>query len=204
MHCMKSDLVDIAAFDSPLTANIARSRLEAEGISAFLDSEHTVGTQWLWTNAIGGVKLLVPAADAERAKAVLADAEAGADAATESPSEVADDLGERPTEEWEQEPAAIPEPYDQPSSREEDAVRALKSAVLGLVFCPLQLYTAWLLILVVTNREPLRKRYFWCAVGAWIILLPYIITMVAAPVFATNLSWPSSPAPTSSPVFVPK
>src|SRR5687768_16516652 len=133
---MKTDLVPIAAFDSPLTANIARGRLEAEGISAFLANEHTVETQWLWTNAIGGVKLLVPANEADRARAVLADAETAPGASADVMPEVEGEIGDRPTEEWEPDSAAVPEPYDQPSSREEDAARALKSAVLGLLFCP--------------------------------------------------------------------
>jgi hypothetical protein len=65
------------------------------------------------------------------------------------------------------------DPEQSPSSREEDAGRALKSAILGLFFCPLQLYTAWLLFLVVANNEPLRPRYFWYAVGAGVLLVPY-------------------------------
>jgi len=60
-----------------------------------------------------------------------------------------------------------------PSSREEDAARAFKSAILGVLFCPLQLYTAWLLFLVLVNNEPLRPRYFWYAVGAAVVLVPY-------------------------------
>jgi hypothetical protein len=60
-----------------------------------------------------------------------------------------------------------------PSSREEDAARAFKSAIFGLLFCPLQLYTAWLLLLVLVNNEPLRPRFFWYAVGAAVVLLPY-------------------------------
>lgn len=58
-----------------------------------------------------------------------------------------------------------------PSSREDDAARALKSAILGLLFCPLLLYTAWLLFLVLVNDEPLRPRYFWYAVGAAVVLI---------------------------------
>ncbi len=171
---MNSDLVSIAAFDSPLTANIARGRLEAEGISAFLANEHTVETQWLWTNAIGGVKLLVPAGEEQRARAVLADAQAAAAQNSEASYDVAADFGQPTAGEVEQ-PPAFSEPDDQPSSREQDAARSLKSAVLGLLFCPLQLYTAWLLFLVVVNDEPLRKRYFWYAVGAAGLLLPYLL-----------------------------
>jgi hypothetical protein len=86
-----------------------------------------------------------------------------------------------------QPPTSLPEPEDradaqeqetvelerQPNSREEDAARALKSAIFGLLFCPLQIYTAWLLLLVLANEEPLRARYFWYAVGAAAVLAPY-------------------------------
>ena len=58
-----------------------------------------------------------------------------------------------------------------PSSREDDAARALKSAILGLLFCPLLPYTGWLLFLVFVNDEPLRPRYFWYAVGAAAVLM---------------------------------
>ena len=58
-----------------------------------------------------------------------------------------------------------------PSSREDDAARAFKSAILGLLFCPPLLYTAWLLFLVFVNDEPLRPRYFWYAVGAGVVLI---------------------------------
>lgn len=61
-----------------------------------------------------------------------------------------------------------------PSAREEDAARALKSAILGLLFCPLQLYTAWLLLLVLANDEPLRPRYYWYAVLAAAVLAPQV------------------------------
>jgi hypothetical protein len=58
-----------------------------------------------------------------------------------------------------------------PSSREDDAARALKSAILGLLFWPLLLYAAWLLFLVFVNDEPLRPRNFWYAVGAAVVLV---------------------------------
>ena len=73
-----------------------------------------------------------------------------------------------------------------PSSREEDAARALKSAILGILVCPLQLYTAWLLLLVLMNNEPLRPPYFWYAVGAAAVMLPYLL-IAASPVVLTFL-----------------
>ncbi len=69
-----------------------------------------------------------------------------------------------------------PREHDEnPSPREEDAARALKSAALGVLFCPLQFYTLWLLFLVLLADEPLRPRYFWYAVGAASVLVPYLL-----------------------------
>jgi len=60
--------------------------------------------------------------------------------------------------------------FEELSPREQDAIRALKSAMLGLFFCPLQIYTAWLVLLVVLAEQPLRSRYHWYAIGAAIVL----------------------------------
>jgi hypothetical protein len=70
-----------------------------------------------------------------------------------------------------------PDSEQSPSPREDDAARAFKSAILGILFCPLQLYTLWLLLLVVLSDEPLRPRYFWYAVGAAAVLLPYLLLL---------------------------
>ncbi len=70
-----------------------------------------------------------------------------------------------------------PDSEQSPGPREDDAARAFKSAILGILFCPLQLYTLWLLLLVVLSDEPLRPRYFWYAVGAAAVLLPYLLLL---------------------------
>lgn len=44
----------------------------AEDIPAFVADEYTVNIQWLYSNAIGGVKVQVPLYFAEEAKAILA------------------------------------------------------------------------------------------------------------------------------------
>jgi hypothetical protein len=49
-----------AAFTSVLEAHLARSVLEAAGIEAWIADEHTVSMDWTYSNAIGGVKVLVP------------------------------------------------------------------------------------------------------------------------------------------------
>ncbi len=51
--------VVIATYSFPHEAHMARSCLESSGIPAYVVDEHTVSMQWLYSNAIGGVRLLV-------------------------------------------------------------------------------------------------------------------------------------------------
>ncbi|HHX34695.1 MAG TPA: DUF2007 domain-containing protein [Gammaproteobacteria bacterium] len=62
----------IARFSFPYEAQIARASLDAAGIPAFIADEHTVNMNWLYSNALGGVRLLVPRQHAQEAKALLA------------------------------------------------------------------------------------------------------------------------------------
>jgi hypothetical protein len=64
--------VTVAAFDHPAAAHLARLRVEAEGIDCVLLDENLVATDWLVSNAVGGIKLQVPAPDAARARAMIA------------------------------------------------------------------------------------------------------------------------------------
>jgi hypothetical protein len=43
----------------PYEAHIDRAKLECEGIPAFVADEHTINMQWLYSNALGGVRLQV-------------------------------------------------------------------------------------------------------------------------------------------------
>ncbi len=66
-----STLTTIASYSFPHEAHIAKANLEAEGIPAFIADEHTVNMQWLYSNAMGGVRVQVPAQFEERAKEIL-------------------------------------------------------------------------------------------------------------------------------------
>ena len=68
-----SKLITVAVFSQAFEAHISRARLEACGIPAFIRDEHTITTNWLYSNALGGVKLQVRAPDASRASRVLAE-----------------------------------------------------------------------------------------------------------------------------------
>jgi hypothetical protein len=65
------ELVSVATFVFPDDAKLARALLESAAIPAYLENEHTLAVNWMLTNAIGGLHLLVPAAFAEEARAIL-------------------------------------------------------------------------------------------------------------------------------------
>ena len=65
-------LETVASFTDPLQAHIARGRLEAEGVPAYVIHENHVWAAWFLSNALGGVKLQVVEADARRAREILA------------------------------------------------------------------------------------------------------------------------------------
>ena len=64
-------LTTLATFDFPYEAQIARSKLDAAGIPAFLADEHTINANWLYCQALGGVRLQVPATALAEAEAIL-------------------------------------------------------------------------------------------------------------------------------------
>ena len=63
--------VRIAAFDDYISAHIAMGRLKDEYINCYLQDENTVTIDPLLSNAIGGIKLMVAASQAERALQIL-------------------------------------------------------------------------------------------------------------------------------------
>ena len=131
---MAGKMVTVATFDMPTEAHLAKGLLEANGLTAFLADELTVGVAWHLSNAIGGVKLQVAEDDVERAASILAARE---DRSIEAGAELTDvaemDESER----------------DPPPSAGDNAVdRAVRAALLGLIlfpFFPLYFYSLWLL-----------------------------------------------------------
>ena len=65
------DLKTIARFRDVPAAQLAQSRLEADGIEASLLGLNHVSINWLASQAIGGIRLQVPAEDGERARELL-------------------------------------------------------------------------------------------------------------------------------------
>ena len=66
-------LVTIATFSHPLSAYVPQTKLESEGIRSFLADETIILLNWLYSLALGGVKLQVMAKDVKRAQEILTD-----------------------------------------------------------------------------------------------------------------------------------
>jgi hypothetical protein len=67
--------VVVAHYPFRTGAEAARLRLEAEGIPAFLSDAEVIDMNWFLADAIGWIKLVVPAAEAELAAAILRETE---------------------------------------------------------------------------------------------------------------------------------
>jgi hypothetical protein len=70
---MNSDatLTVARTFTNVHEAHLAKSVLEAAGIDVELADEHVVAMNWTYSNAVGGVKALVPADRLDEAQALL-------------------------------------------------------------------------------------------------------------------------------------
>jgi hypothetical protein len=68
---MPGKLVALASYVNVPLAEVARLRLEQEGVPVHLENAETVSALWHMGNAVGYVRLLVPEEHAERALALL-------------------------------------------------------------------------------------------------------------------------------------
>lgn len=62
----------IAAYSTPAEAHVVLSRLTSAGIDAAIRDEFTIMFDWLYSNAIGGVKIEVADEDVAAARDILA------------------------------------------------------------------------------------------------------------------------------------
>jgi hypothetical protein len=63
--------VVLKTFSFPHEAEMAKLHLSANYIESSISDAHTISMQWLYSDAIGGVKLFVAEDDVERAREVL-------------------------------------------------------------------------------------------------------------------------------------
>jgi hypothetical protein len=171
----KDELVCVANFTTAEQAAIAQINLEAQGIRCALNNQTTAGLFWYMSDAIGGVGILVAKTDQAKALELLDELAANktdliGDAWKINPDDESQNVAT-------QEVATDP---DLPmSAREENANRALRGAVLGVLFAPLQLYVFYLLLFkVFASDEPIRPVYTRRAWQAAAINIPYIAVIL--------------------------
>jgi len=70
-YLSKVQYVPIQSFDNYIEANIIRSRLEQEGINCWLQDENSATITPFLADSIGGIKLMVPESQVDRAKELL-------------------------------------------------------------------------------------------------------------------------------------
>jgi hypothetical protein len=64
-------LVRIGSYSTWYEANLVKSELEAFGIQGQLRDACVIGVNWLWSNALGGIKVQVPESQADEARVIL-------------------------------------------------------------------------------------------------------------------------------------
>ena len=72
------DMIIVASRQNALDGELLRGRLLAEGIPATLGDNYLVNANALWTPAIGGVRIRVPASFKAAALRIIEDLESGA------------------------------------------------------------------------------------------------------------------------------
>ncbi|MAE63264.1 MAG: hypothetical protein CMJ18_03245 [Phycisphaeraceae bacterium] len=127
-------LVTVATYGDPEAANLARIRLESEGVPAMLADEFAVGTAGLIGALTGGVKVQVGRLDVELATVILLDRPDVGTPADGTGSDRSDPV------------------FD---ATDELVGRALRSAFFGLLLFPFHLYSIWLIGRIALAGRPL-------------------------------------------------
>ena len=68
-------MITIARFSKAEDAHLFRLRLEAGGMPAYILDENTVQMDWLYSNAIGGIRVQISEEDIDDARELLRDME---------------------------------------------------------------------------------------------------------------------------------
>jgi len=166
----KDELVCVANFTTAEQAAIAQINLEAQGIRCALSNQTTAGLFWYMSDAIGGVGILVAKTDQAKALELL-------DELASNKTDLIGDAWKINPDDESQNLAT--EPDSPMSAREENANRALRGAVLGVLFAPLQLYVFYLLLFkVFASDEPIRPVYTRRAWQAAAINIPYTVVIL--------------------------
>ncbi|MFN7734275.1 MAG: putative signal transducing protein [Pirellula sp.] len=176
---MSNDFQTVATFWNPNEAQLARALIESEGIQVVLMGYEAISSDWLLSNAIGGVQLQVLESQVDRAVAILEDSGPfGRRSLVSGTGEGEVDDGSD-GEGFEDSREEVDDDRAQLSEKEESVDRFLKTSILSWIFFPLSLYALWLLWSVLDNPEPVGEKYtrkVW--IGTLIQLLPVLLTLV--------------------------
>jgi hypothetical protein len=171
------ELITVATYDDDVAARLALNHLREAGLPAVLSDENTIAMDWLLSNAIGGIKVQVNPKDALVARQLIDEHEqqhaemdgapsgdSGASAQWRVESQEEDSNDDNESDEDLEEDLPL-------TTRERDSVRALRGAVFGILFPPIELYVAYLVYRVFVSRESLGARYRNMTIAAAFIML---------------------------------
>lgn len=71
MPIVPEQLITVGTYSTAYEANLVKAKLEAFDVDAVLADDNAVNTNWLWSNAIGGVKVRVPESQIDEARRVM-------------------------------------------------------------------------------------------------------------------------------------
>ena len=81
---MPGKLITIATFSEVIDTQLAKRKLESDGIECFIVDEHILSIDWLYPNCVGDVKLQVNEANVGRAIEILHKTDSMEDVVTEN------------------------------------------------------------------------------------------------------------------------
>jgi hypothetical protein len=180
-------MVTVGAFTTVTEAEAARLLLDSHGIACVLSDAETISMAWIMSNAVGGVKLLVAEADANRARQLLARRPArrgatddyGLDAPAPSRSLTAVHQVDDP-----EEALSMPDPRE----ADDTVDRAWRAAIFGLVYGPvvMHLYSLFLLLQlpwVQSRVSPDHRGRLWVAAAVDALVMLAVIVVLQVWVF---------------------
>jgi hypothetical protein len=190
------DWFEVAAYTALVDAEAAASALEAAEIDVHLRNTAAVGVLPHMSQAFGGVRVCVPAADLERAREILTTL------ALPAPEDSAN------PEDADADPEALAE---EENARTHYARRAWRAAILGMVFLPVLLHilSTWNLVRLAWTPGRMSRRAWRMTIGALavnIIVFTGVGLLVAAalhpPPRRPRIVYPDDAAGYPDPVWV--
>lgn len=189
--------VTVAAFDETFRADVARAALEDAGLPVRITDREIVAMEWVLSNAVGGIKVQVPEADAVRAREILEAAfrdlkENGIDEEELARQALAaapeDDVPPPPPVEVQAATSEEIAPAAEAGEREQYARRFLLTTLLSVIFFPLVMYAVYLFLNAVFGLGRLSSE------GWRRVLFGVLVAALIAPFWYGILSlgfWPS-------------